>query len=140
MEYIHYGSDKFDIKKFKPIENIRFFNKPRGGLWGCESTSKFSWKDFAKSEMDTDISTYFKFRIKSNAKVLKLHTQDDFNKFHSIYRSSGDTPLKMLVAYDFERVAKDYDVIDFKVKELYYQLYGWDLDSILVLNPNVIII
>ena len=53
---------------------------------------------------------------------------------------SGDTPLKMLVEYDFERVAKDYDFIDFKVKELYYQLYGWDLDSILVLNPDVIII
>ena len=85
MDYIHYGSNKFDINKFKPIENIRFFNKPKGGLWGCESNSKFSWKDFAKSEMDTDIDTYFKFRIKGSARVLKLHTQEDFNKFHSIY-------------------------------------------------------
>ena len=56
---------------------------------------------------------------------------------------------KDIVGYkpDFEKImAMGYDVIDYRLSDdisgigkLYWCLYGWDCDSILVLNPNVII-
>lgn len=137
--YIHYGSAKFDKSKFKVIENIQFFNKPNGGLWGCEVGTKFGWKEFCELEnIDwVDLSDSFEFELKPEAKVLRLHNLDDYVEFRSKY-AINDIGIKLALGYDFERIAKEYDVIDFKVGELYMALYGWDVDSIVVLNPDVI--
>ena len=43
---------------------------------------------------------------------------------------------------DFEKLASRYDAIEVLISKdgrLYSALYGWDCDSILILNPNVII-
>lgn len=138
-KYIHYGSAKFDKSKFKGIENIQFFNKPSGGIWACEVGTKFGWKEFCKREgIDwVDLSNSFEFELKLEARVLRLHASDDYIEFRSKY-AINDIGIKLALGYDFERIAKEYDVIDFKVGELYMALYGWDVDSILVLNPDLI--
>jgi len=49
----------------------------------------------------------------------------------------------MIKAVDFESMKKDYDAIKFNYDNnpsLYWDLYGWDCDCILVLNKNVIVI
>lgn len=137
--YIHYGSAKFDKSKFKVIENIQFFNKPNGGLWGCEVGTKFGWKEFCELEnIDwVNLSDSFEFELTPEARVLRLHNLDDYVEFRSKY-AINDIGIKLALGYDFERIAKEYDVIDFKVGELYMTLYGWDVDSIVVLNPDVI--
>lgn len=137
--YIHYGSAKFDKSKFKSIENIQFFNKPSGGLWGCEVGTKFGWKEFCELEnIDwVNLSDSFEFELTPEARVLRLHNLDDYVEFRSKY-AINDIGIKLTLGYDFERIAKEYDVIDFKVGELYMTLYGWDVDSIVVLNPDVI--
>lgn len=137
--YIHYGSAKFDKSKFKVIENIQFFNKPNGGLWGCEVGTKFGWKEFCELEnIDwVNLSDSFEFELTPEARVLRLHNLDDYVEFRSKY-AINDIGIKLALGYDFERIAKEYDVIDFKVGELYMALYGWDVDSIVVLNPDVI--
>lgn len=137
--YIHYGSAKFDKSKFKVIENIQFFNKPNGGLWGCEVGTKFGWKEFCELEnIDwVNLSDSFEFELTPEARVLRLHNLDDYLEFRSKY-AINDIGIKLALGYDFERIAKEYDVIDFKVGELYMALYGWDVDSIVVLNPDVI--
>ena len=137
--YIHYGSAKFDKSKFKSIENIQFFNKPNGGLWGCEVGTKFGWKEFCELEnIDwVNLSDSFEFELTPEARVLRLHNLDDYVEFRSKY-AINDIGIKLALGYDFERIAKEYDVIDFKVGELYMALYGWDVDSIVVLNPDVI--
>lgn len=136
---IHYGSAKFDKSKFKGIENIQFFNKPSGGLWGCEVGTKFGWKEFCELEnIDwVNLSDSFEFELTPEARVLRLHNLDDYLEFRSKY-AINDIGIKLALGYDFERIAKEYDVIDFKVGELYIALYGWDVDSIVVLNPDVI--
>lgn len=138
-KYIHYGSAKFDKSKFKSIENIQFFNKPSGGLWACEVGTKFGWKEFCELEnIDwVDLSDSFEFELKPEARVLRLHNSDDYIEFRSKY-AINDIGIKLALGYDFERIAKEYDVIDFKVGELYMALCGWDVDSIVVLNPDVI--
>ena len=137
--YIHYGSAKFDKSKFKVIENIQFFNKPNGGLWGCEVGTKFGWKEFCELEnIDwVNLSDSFEFELTPEARVLRLHNLDDYVEFRSKY-AINDIGIKLALGYDFERIAKEYDVIDFKVGELYMALHGWDVDSIVVLNPDVI--
>lgn len=138
-KYIHYGSAKFDKSKFKSIENIQFFNKPSGGLWGCEVGTKFRWKEFCELEnIDwVNLSDSFEFELTPEARMLRLHNLDDYVEFRSKY-AINDIGIKLALGYDFERIAKEYDVIDFKVGELYMALYGWDVDSIVVLNPDVI--
>lgn len=69
--------------------------------------------------------------------MLRLHNLDDYVEFRSKY-AINDIGIKLALGYDFERIAKEYDVIDFKIGELYMALYGWDVDSIVVLNPDVI--
>ena len=50
--------------------------------------------------------------------------------------------LSMVYGIDFEALAREYDVLECslsKYPSLYWSLYGWDCDSILVMNPNVIV-
>jgi len=42
---------------------------------------------------------------------------------------------------DFEKLAGIYDAIDVSISndpELHFALYGWDCDSILIMNPDII--
>jgi hypothetical protein len=42
---------------------------------------------------------------------------------------------------DFEKLARDYDAVEILAGsnvDLYYAFYGWDCDSILIMNPYVI--
>ena len=42
---------------------------------------------------------------------------------------------------DFEKIYQKYDAVEINISSdymLYYFLYGWDCDSVLVMNPDVI--
>ena len=42
---------------------------------------------------------------------------------------------------DFEKLSKEYDAIEVNISEcrdLYYSLCGWDCDSILIMNSDII--
>lgn len=137
--YIHYGSAKFDLEKFKSIKNREYFNKPIGGLWACSVDSEYDWKDFVtENNMGLNVSESFCFEIKPDARILRLHSKADFYRMADKYSINCGILLSMLACFDFERIANDYDAIDYKVKELYDELYVWDFDSLLVLNPDVI--
>lgn len=43
---------------------------------------------------------------------------------------------------DYEELATEYDALEVLISEdheLYFNLYGWDCDSIVIMNPEVII-
>ena len=46
VNYIHYGSNKFDINIFKKIKNRPKFVKPEGGLWASRVETEHGWKDW----------------------------------------------------------------------------------------------
>ena len=137
--YRTYGlGNQLDTSKIMPIQNIADFAKPHGGLWACavESDDTTAWARFVESEdMDfKSLDSSFDFEIQDNARILRLHTKYDYEGMMEYYGREeiwGEYP-------DFEKILKDFDVIDFKVKELRDELYGWDIDCILVLNPSVI--
>ena len=144
--YIHYGSKKFDTERFTPIQNCYPRNKPIGGLWASDVNAPFGWKKWCEGEQyrtkHYTESNCFRFQLSGNAKILVLTCEEEVGALPQL----GD---KDIVGYkpDFEKImAMGYDVIDYRLSDdisgigkLYWCLYGWDCDSILVLNPNVII-
>ncbi len=138
MIYIHFGHNNFDKNKFQPIENLKYISKPSGGLWASRLDSKYGWEKWAKNnEIDfCDLTKSFQFRISKSAKILTIDNVNKLKKLPMIKNDLLSNPI------DFEKLASRYDAIEVLISKdgrLYSALYGWDCDSILILNPNVII-
>lgn len=147
-KYIHYGHKKFDINKFNPIRNISCFVKPNGGLWASSIDSEWGWKDWCESERfrECNKDNSFTFTLKEDAKVLRIETVDDLK---DLPKMKIKYPIRSTILLDFEKLKEKYDAIEVLIsntsfsvlddKSLYNALYGWDCDSILIMNPNIII-
>lgn len=138
--YVHYGNSKFDINKFSAIRNRGVFPKPFGGLWASPVDAEFGWiqwceqEDFAHYKSDNK----FQFKLSDNARVLEIHSVEQMRTL-----ITEDMYIVRFGVYvlDFEKLTHEYDAIELFISEtpsLYNNFYGWDCDSILILNPNVI--
>ena len=137
--YIHYGDDTFRTPD--PIQNSKYRNKPRGGLWASREDAEYGWKDWCIAEefrLDT-FDWSFKFRLKDGARVLVLSEKEqldvlpNLNNFHS-----KDDPY-MDCILDFEKLSRNWDAIELtNCWKFYWALYGWDCDSILIMNPDIV--
>lgn len=67
-----------------------------------------------------------------------MHTEKDAQEMFAKYGTVTSPYTPKLV--DYEKMSKDYDAIDFKVRELYWTMYTWDCDCICVLNKDRIVI
>lgn len=144
--YIHYGAEAFDLKQFQNVSNVTFFSKPRGGLWASAVDAKTGWKTWCEDtnyEPRRGFDKHFCFVLTENARVCHIRKADDIYKLPSARcLRAGST-----VYIDFEEASKNWDAIEVHISEdpatdytkaLYWLLYGWDCDSILIMNPNVV--
>lgn len=137
VEYIHYGTSVFDKTLFKPIINSAYMNKPCGGFWGSPIDSVFGWKKWCEAEqfMDCIEECSVRFRLTKDAKVIYVHSIEDLSKFKNLRRPEG--------VLDFEMLSKLYDAFYLDLSSdrnhLYSAMYGWDCDSIVVMNPDAVI-
>lgn len=143
--YIHYGNTRFDKNLFKPIKND-FFIKPNGGLWASPIDAKYGWKDWNEDSnyIKCREDNCFRFRLKDNARVCVINKLEDLallplNKMMAIYDFMGEREYKFL---DFEQIVTlGYDAILENLSNdnrLYWALYGWDCDSLLVFNKDIV--
>lgn len=136
--YIHYGAKHFDKNLFQDIKNIPFV-KPEGGLWASRINANYGWKEWTEdNEYMTDRyreGNCFRFKLKNNARVLILKTKEDLKNLPKNKIPTFPTLYEWL---DFEELKKRYDAIEVVIEKLYWELYGWDCDSILILNKDVI--
>lgn len=152
MEYIHYGSSKFDPNRWSDVRGSEggMFNKPDGGLWATPADAEYGWREWCEREKFgvNSLNRSFRFELSSDARILELTPENVWdlpvdsalNKRISIedWRKTGRA-----VGIDFAKLAEDYDVLECsitKYPELYWMLYGWDCDCILVLNKEVIVV
>lgn len=147
MKLIHRDSNEYKPELFTPIKNK--WVKPLGGLWTSPVDSSYGWKDWCESNdfSNGDNNLSFTVELKSNAKILVI---DDLRtlKLLSISYPFGHRILGEFGEYlNFERIAKEYDAIhltDRGQSETHLstpvKLYGWDCESVLILNPEVIIV
>lgn len=138
--YIHYGHKYFDANLFKKIKNHEpGYVKPYGGLWASNINAKYGWKDWCKENKfrKCSIENSFKFKLKDNTRILRIDNANILKELPIVY-----SPFKMSwVNLDFEKIKKEYDAIEVLISEnpqLYYDLYGWDCDSLLILNKECI--
>lgn len=145
--YIHYGSDAFDPDRFKKIANCAYFNKPLGdtGFWASPVDAKNGWKTWCENEsfnLDA-FDEYFCFELAEGAKVFHIRKGDDIYDLPLIKNPLAASS----VCIDFEEAAKSWDAIEAHISDdpaedyrysIYWLLYGWDCDSILIMNPDII--
>jgi len=146
--YIHYGSDVFDPEKFQPIENKELSTRPKGGLWASPVDAPRSWKNWCEGE-NFDIESLeksFTFTLKPKTRILYINYAERLDNLPKVKPPIGIEHFDSWDCLDFEELARHYDAIELSLsnettshwKGLYYRLYGWDCDSILIMNPKCI--
>lgn len=144
--YVHDGHSKFDINLFQPIRVKEHFNKPIGGLWASPTSSTYTWEQWC---LDNNFNytigedkyfqgEQFKFKLKDGARLLSITSSKQLDDLPQIKDDITSSVFKIL---DFKKLEEDYDAIEVLISEdqqLYWDLYGWDVDSIIVMNPDVI--
>ena len=139
--YIHYGHTSFDKNLFIKITNEKPMSKPRGGLWASDINAKYGWKDWNESAKFAECNkeNSFTFTLYDNANILYINSVKDLE---SLSKAQDKFSFTSWVSLDFEKLAEIYDAIEVNISsdyDLYYKLYGWDCDSILIMNPDVVI-
>lgn len=145
--YIHYGATEFIPTKGFPIKNLEHFMKPKGGLWASRKNASFGWKDWCEQEdfRHCDMENSFEFTFTNQAKIVTIST---VQQLHNLPQME-DGGLSWCYSIDFEKCLHlGIDAIelcwygneyrDVAFGDLYNELYGWDCDSIVVLNPDAI--
>lgn len=145
MEYIHYGNTKYDPDLFCPIRNS--FVKPTGGMWTSAVGAGYGWKDWNESSQfrECDEANSFRFTLREDANVLHIYNVDDLAELPRNEEYKGFSSSYLL---DFEKLLEQgVDAIELHLSEekehecmegLYWKLYGWDCDSILIMNKDII--
>jgi hypothetical protein len=137
--YVHYGHDHFDREKFQEIKNEPYFCKPKGGLWASPVNAEYGWKDWCEAENFKDCTNEesFSFRLKDGAKVYHIRSMQNVKSMPLI-----ETDIMTYYIPDFERMLADgWDAVELHLSEceqLYWALYGWDCDCILIMNKYII--
>jgi hypothetical protein len=146
QEYIHYGHKEFNKERFTKVTNEHCWVKPNGGLWASPVDAKFGWKDWCEAEMfrDCDEDNSFRFTLTEDSNVCHLYSVEDL---HKLPRQSN-CYIVSNYCIDFEKLIEmGYDAVELHLSDdietglgngLYWELYGWDCDSIVILNPDII--
>ena len=141
-EYIHYGHDHFDVEIFDTVSNHGgLWVKPGGGLWASPVDAEFGWKDWNHGSkfVRCDDNNSFTFRLSDEARVLVIDSDEILD---GLPQRKEEYKRNMWCLLDFEKISEDYDAIELVLSadsRLYWSLYGWDCDCILVMNPNVVV-
>jgi hypothetical protein len=120
-------------------------SKPVGGLWASNVLAECGWKWWCEDTNFRECSedNSFTFTLTEDANVLRIESIKDLEslpKCKSLLAEQLEVNIPW-VLLDFEALQKSgVDAIEVDMNMgLYFALYGWDCDSILVMNPEVIV-
>ena len=145
LELIHYGSNSFEKDWFAPVKNSGFLNKPEGGLWASPVNSEYGWIDWCKSEnfMLQKLEKSFKFNC--NGSFIVINKPEDLEELPLCFEEHFIEIGLKFSYFDFEKIAKEVDGVYLTEAGQYrtrlsfpLNLYGWDCESVLIFNPDVI--
>lgn len=141
LTFVHYGATEFDFKKFEPIKNRVRIGKPYGGFWASPIGAKYGWENWCEDEdfRYCNIDNAFVFKLFPDANVIVINSVDDAKRLPEIL---NDWWYPNYIYPDFEQLVSngvDAILLNFSNSAgLYQAMYGWDCDSLLVMNPHII--
>ena len=161
--YIHYGNNHFE-KRDVDLRIKDFVKKPkRAALWGSPEDAEFSWRDWSECEHWNlgSLEKSFRFKLKDGSKILFIRSEKDIDELDEILKTNTSveesfskltSTSSMLMSLLDSITPEKYNTIDFaKLQEngidaveieyngyTHYSFYGWDCDSICVLNPDAV--
>lgn len=139
MELIHYGASQYKPELFESISDRVYRNKPHGGLWTSPIGSEWGWKDWSEQNDYGDLSEHFV--VKFTGSMITIDSYKDMLEMPWVSHSGRDfISFQSYCPGYFE-----YDAIHLTEKgeeetRLSYpkDLYGWDCETVLILNPESI--
>ena len=147
MVFISYGTDRFDVNQFRqPIFNSKramINNKPVGGLWASPINAEYGWVDFCDSNSFhlKTLAKHFIFKLKTDAKIYVIDNEEDLRKISTLpdmnYYDVLGINWELLREYDGVLVTDNGCRLKFLngIKGL----EAWDVASICIFNPNIIV-
>lgn len=146
IEIISFGKTEVTLEEF--VEPQNDWIKPIGGLWGStyhpECIWASDWERWCQEEnYEYDQERAVLFTLKDEAKVYEIDSVQDLNNLAKAYNVHSNGSLPCL---DFEAmVAAGIEAIHLTEKgqaetrfSRPYSLYGWDVESWLILNIHAI--
>ena len=138
--YIHYGAKEFQREKFNPVKNLNspsHLHKPYMGFWASATNAPFGWRDWNEQEeyRECDERNAFLFTLKEDARCLVIDSYDTAERIEKEFPRM----LEGKMGIDFEELSMHYDVIDYRHSKCGGAWDIWDCDSIVVMNPDVVI-
>ncbi len=142
LEVIHYGNNSYDPSLVGSIIN-REWVKPDGGLWTSPVDVEYGWDMWCEQQHYADCRIDNSFRLKFNAGT-KIAIINSFSHLFALPKIMVPRPFVGMKYYlDFELLAQHIDAIWLtdtgqwatrNTKPM--NLYGWDCESILIMNPD----
>lgn len=115
-------------------------NKPQSGtgFWCCRSDTTNGWKEWCEENEFPycDLSKSMELYIPDTARIYSISCVEDVDYLLDNYSFTN------VISINFEKMAEDYDVMEVTTMHngIYRALYGWDCESILILNPKIIVL
>ena len=141
--YIHYGDNEFRTPD--PIENEQVLVKPKGGLWASRKGDDYGWKNWCESNdfrTSDYFDKYFEFVLNGDAQVLEITEVEQLDFLPQITEyDKYSTVIGGVKRYylDFEKLAREWDAIEiFNIHRFGWALGGWDVNCILIMNPDIV--
>ena len=145
------GIGDFDRSKFVTPRQHSYphRNKPEGGMWASPvGDGYYTWEKWCDEEnfKPHNNDTSFEFTLKPGSRVLRIDSKDDAEHIPMAWdrpENKGNDLQQAAKSMgewlpDFEELSRRYDAVMFFCSGLRNQLYGWDCDSLLVLNPDCV--
>jgi hypothetical protein len=116
--------------------------KPQGGLWTTPLGSTYGWKQWCTEENFQPDSLASSFIVEFTGRAMVIDTYQDLRSFPWVPFLPG---MKSLLSPDWEHIKTVADGIwlteqgQRQTRWSEPNLYGWDCESFLVLNPTCIV-
>ena len=167
MTYIHYGHTELHPEWLTGVKNRSPFcdvkPDPKTAIWASPKYAKHGWKDWCEEEQfkTGSLDEHFTFELSDEAKILLIDSEESMHELQpfltvhpalaeldksdisEILKEARKTGFGQMLRLDFEKMAKaGFDGMEISISkypQLYWFLYSWDVDSICIWNPKVII-
>jgi hypothetical protein len=146
MTFKHYGGFHFEPKRWKNVKNMRPKIREQrlklyGGLWASPVGDGFlTWADYISQDWDWEDYQHkdsFIFSLAPQTKIIMVRTREEMDRLTEKYGRWE--------SLDYKAILRDgYDAVYFEVSadrefHLHYDMVGLDVDSLVVLNPTIIV-